>query len=218
MKNRLHLAFIVALLAAITSSRAQQQQQSSQADQTQITAPQHRPTTGREITRSTTLTFVADASAAEPSTASAVATPMQNLDPFVRKQIDDFFTTVEKHQIDIAYDQLVKGTKIAERSEEVSTLKSKTQQAISLFGDFSGHEIVGAKGVGTHLIEITCLSLGSDYPLRWRFYYYNANDTWRLIDIRVDDRLTDMFGEPQITTDQQSTTTWPRQQQQLPSP
>ncbi len=129
----------------------------------------------------------------------------------VRKQIDDFFAAIENHQIDAAYDQLTKDTKIGERSDDITTLKSKTQQAIQLFGDLQGHEIVDVKNVGAHLLRVTFLSLGKDFPLRWRFYYYRSGDAWKLIDIRVDDRLADLFGEqtaPEATP--QRPTNWPK--------
>lgn len=114
--------------------------------------------------------------------------------PF-RKQIDMFFTLIENHQIELAYDRLAKGTKIAERTADVAALKSKTVQAVQLFGDVQGHEMVDVKSVGDHLQRVTFLSLGKEFPLRWRFYYYRSGEEWKLIDIRVDDRLADLFGE-----------------------
>jgi hypothetical protein len=44
-------------------------------------------------------------------------------------------------------------------------------------------------------VSYTLLSLGKEFPLRWRFYFYKPMDTWKLIDIRVDDRLAAMFDE-----------------------
>lgn len=129
----------------------------------------------------------------------------------VRQQIDTFFFAIEKRQIDAAYEQLTKGTKIAERPEDIATLKAKTQQAVQMFGEIQGHEIVDVKNVRTHLLRVTYLSLGKDYPLRWRFYFYKGGDAWRLIDIRVDDRLADMFGEA-APAGEQRPTSWPKSQ------
>ena len=117
------------------------------------------------------------------------------VDNSVRQQVDAFFAALEDHKIDDAYNNLTKDTKIAQRSTDVATLKSKTQQAIEMFGDILGHDLVEVKSVRTHLVRVTYLSLGKDYPLRWRFYFYKSAATWRLIDIRVDDRLADIFGE-----------------------
>ncbi|MEA3189363.1 MAG: hypothetical protein QOD99_3193 [Chthoniobacter sp.] len=147
---------------------------------------------------------------AQTGSEAAVAETPAKMAISVRQQIDSFFIAIEKHQIDAAYDQLTKGTKIAERAEDIATLKSKTQQATQLFGDLLGHEMVELKNVSGHLLRATYISLGKDYPLRWRFYFYNGGDAWRLIDIRVDDRLADIFGETPSTD--QKPTNWPRSQ------
>ena len=128
------------------------------------------------------------------SDASSVST-RPKVDDSIAETIDTFFALLAKNQIDKAYERLTFGTKIAEQAKEVATLRSRTQQAIVLFGDVRGHELVQVKNVGTHLLAATYLSLGKDFPLRWRFYFYRSDGPWKLIDIRVDDRLVDMFDE-----------------------
>ncbi len=126
------------------------------------------------------------------------ATPFASgvrLDPQVQKVLDGFFDLLQLNHVDQAYDQLTRGTKIADKPEEVSQLKTKTNQAVNIYGDIVGREVVSVQNVGTHLLRATCLSLGRNYPLRWRFYFYEEEKRWRLIDIRVDDRLIDMFDE-----------------------
>lgn len=111
------------------------------------------------------------------------------------KIVDSFFAYLGKGQVDQAYDFLTNGTKIAEKPDEVAKLKSTTKDAIRIFGDISGYELIATKTAGTHLMCSTYLSLGKGYPLRWKFYFYRWDKTWRLIDIRVDDRLVDIFDE-----------------------
>ena len=111
------------------------------------------------------------------------------------KIIARFFAQLQKKEVDVAYDQLTRGTKIAERADDVRTLKSKTKEAINVFGPVLGYDSVVTKKVGTRLVSYTLLSLGKEFPLRWRFYFYKPQDTWKLIDIRVDDRLAAMFDE-----------------------
>jgi len=106
-----------------------------------------------------------------------------------------FFGLLQKNQIDPAYEGLMKGSKIAERPEELKTLKSKTKEAIEVFGPIQNYELVETKNVGTHLLRRTYLSLNKEFPLRWRFYFYLSDNLWRLIDLRVDDRVTGMFDE-----------------------
>lgn len=118
-----------------------------------------------------------------------------NLEEPVRKAIETFFDRLKQKDVNGAYDQLAKGTFIAERGEELKQLKEKTRQAVELFGEVQGFELVQVKKVGEHLVGANCLSLGKKFPLRWRFYFYRAESDWKLIDIRVDDRLALMFGE-----------------------
>jgi hypothetical protein len=110
-------------------------------------------------------------------------------------QIAAFFDSLKKGEVGKAYDELLKGSKIAEKARDVEALKSKTSEAVALFGALQGYETVETKMVGTRLGRFTCISLGEDYPLRWRFYFYRSEAAWRLLDIRVDDRLGEMMGE-----------------------
>ena len=111
------------------------------------------------------------------------------------KIIARFFSYLQRKEVDQAYDQLTRGTKIAERAEDVRTLKSKTKEAITVFGPILGYDSVLKKSVGTRLVSYTLLSLGKEFPLRWRFYFYKPEDEWQLIDLRVDDKLAGIFDE-----------------------
>jgi hypothetical protein len=111
------------------------------------------------------------------------------------KIVNRFFGYLQRKDVDTAYDQLTRNTKIAERAEDVKTLKAKTKEAISVFGAMSGYEVVSKKEVGERLVRYTIVSLGKEFPLRWRFYFYKPADSWKLIDMRVDDRLAAMFDE-----------------------
>jgi hypothetical protein len=74
-------------------------------------------------------------------------------------------------------------------------LKSKTREAIEVFGTIHGYDLVDSKAIGSRLVRATYVSLGKVFPLRWRFYFYKPDDVWRLIDLRVDDKLTGIFDE-----------------------
>ena len=113
------------------------------------------------------------------------------------KIIARFFSYLQRREVDQAYDQLTRGTKIAERAEDVKTLKSKTREAITVFGPILGYDFAAKKNVGARLVSYTIVSLGKEFPLRWRFYFYKSQETWKLIDLRVDDRLATMFDEPE---------------------
>lgn len=113
----------------------------------------------------------------------------------------EFFTAIERGQIDDAYATLTKGSKTIEKPEDLRILKQKTKEAIEVFGTIYGYELVDTVRIGSKLMRRTYLSLGEEFPLRWRFYFYEAKGRWRLIDLRVDDRLAGMFDEPTETED-----------------
>ena len=115
----------------------------------------------------------------------------------IAQMVAVFFGSLQKVEVDQAYNNLTKGSKIAEKPEELKQLKAKTQEAIEVFGAIAGYDLVEAKSVGNRLVRATYASHGKVYPLRWRFYFYRPEDVWRLIDMRVDDKLTGMFDEPE---------------------
>ena len=151
---------------------------------------------------------------AQPETAAEKPRITQAAAGDPAKQVDDFFRVLTEGRVDAAYDILLRGTKIAEMPKDVATLKAKTREAIRVYGDINGYDLVDTKGVGQHLTRITCLSLAKNLPIRWRFYFYSVDaavtrslagttgpaaistGTWKLIDIRIDDRLPDLFEEP----------------------
>ena len=107
--------------------------------------------------------------------------------------IDAFFLALKADKVDAAYDALVKGTIIADRAEDVASLKERTKHALDNYGPISGYEVVDEQIVGTVLFRRTCLSFNTDLPLRWRFYFYKSGGNWNLVDLRVDDGLVELF-------------------------
>jgi hypothetical protein len=136
------------------------------------------------------------AAAPVPSTTPASTGISSPINDVPMKMADEFFASLEKEQIDEAYANLTKGSKIFDKPGDLDVLKTKTKEAVRVFGAIQGYELIETKPVGAKLMRRTYLSLGAEYPLRWRFYFYLANNRWRLIDLRVDDRLAGMFDEP----------------------
>jgi len=128
--------------------------------------------------------------AASPTQASV---PREVADP--SEAMDAFFLALKAGQVDAAYDALVMSSIIADRREDVAGLKKRTQEALDNYGPVSGYETVDEKIVGTSLLRRTCISLNSDLPLRWRFYFYKSEGAWKLVDLRVDDGLVELFEE-----------------------
>lgn len=121
----------------------------------------------------------------------APATPVPMLNP--PQTLERFFSLLKKEKTQEAYDSLVAGTILGERKEDVVALKNKTQQALDSYGSISGFEIIDTLNAGQNLLRYTCISLNEDLPLRWRFYFYNGPKGWRLVDLRIDDGLVELF-------------------------
>ena len=109
--------------------------------------------------------------------------------------VTEFFETLGLGKVSLAYEKLTKGSMIEENEGQLSMLRTKTDEAMAEFGRIEGHELVEMEWAGTSLVRLTYLSLGEKFPLRWRFYFYKRKGLWRLVDIRVDDRLKDLFHE-----------------------
>jgi hypothetical protein len=142
----------------------------------------HKERTGR---------MVSPAGTPEPVLRTPPPVPRRATTP--SEAVDEFFLALKTGQIDTAYDSLVKGSVIADRQDDVAGLKKRTQEAFDNYGPISGYETVDEQTVGTSLLRRTCISLNLDLPLRWRFYFYKSEGSWKLVDLRVDDGLVELF-------------------------
>lgn len=109
------------------------------------------------------------------------------------EMLKNFFSGVKSGDLDSALKVLTRGSLLAHKQEDVETLKKGTQQALDKYGDVAGFEILEKKSVGDNLLRVTCLSLGEDMPLRWKFYFYKSKGAWHLLDMRVDTGIADLF-------------------------
>ncbi len=128
-----------------------------------------------------------------PASTAAPATGEKHQDPAA--VIAAFFYALKAGQVEAAYEGLVKNTIIAERKENVNELKESTKKALDSYGPVSGYEVVDTLQVGSALVRQTCISLNQDLPLRWRFYFYRSEGAWKIVDMRVDDGLVELFEE-----------------------
>jgi len=130
-------------------------------------------------------------SPASPVPASRVATGVAE----PTDAISTFFLALKAKQVDAAYDELVKNTIVVEKKEDLAGLKSSTKLALDNYGTITGFETLNLHEAGTTLRRYTCISLNEDLPLRWRFYFYRSPGGWKLVDLRVDDALAELFDE-----------------------
>jgi len=120
----------------------------------------------------------------------------------IAHSIDLFFTTLKGDPAapangpdfyEKAYDTFLEGTLLGEQKEKMSIFVSKTQEAFGLYGPLKDYEIFDNYGVGSNVLVLTYLTRHKNQPLRWRFIYYRADKTWKLINMGFDDVLLDML-------------------------
>jgi hypothetical protein len=190
--------FLVILSLALANALAQAQEKGSAAKGDKAGTPAEKPGSTPKV-----LMFKPDARAGDGlsdiGTNSGVVVQRSNAPGAVPEGptqiVATFFAALHEGKIDEGYSTLTKGSKIAEKPEELRQLKVKTREAIDVFGTINGYDFVESRAIGARLVRATYVSQGKVFPLRWRFYFYKPEAVWRLIDMRVDDKLTGIFDE-----------------------
>lgn len=106
-----------------------------------------------------------------------------------------FFDALKKDRVDEAYDTLNAEFALAGGDDQGKAIRAQTQKALDTYGPALGYEMVREEKLGTHLMRRTYVLAGAELPLRWRLYFYNPSDRWRLIDLRIDDAIATWFDD-----------------------
>jgi hypothetical protein len=110
--------------------------------------------------------------------------------------VGTFFEALKADRVDPAYDTLKAEFAMADRGDaEAQGMRTQTQKALDAYGPVLGYELVREEKLGTHLLRRTYVLIGQVLPLRWKFYFYNPEDRWLLIDLRIDDGIAEWFDE-----------------------
>ena len=96
-----------------------------------------------------------------------------------------------------AFDELTKNTTLGDNESLLAGLSDNLKLVAANFGPYIAYEPVGAKALGSDLIEFRYLYKCQNHPIVWRFTYYrprpNAADPtsvpWTLIGVRFDSNL-----------------------------
>ncbi len=198
MNRRTILAFLLVASAAVLHAQDKAATpKREKADKAAEKTPENAPEKPAETPK--VLTFRPTASNSDGSTTQGdVVQRSANANPMLdgpAQIVANFFAALREGKIDDGYAALTKDSKIAEKPEELKQLKNKTREAIAVFGTIVGFDFVESRAIGQRLVRATYISQGKVFPLRWRFYFYKPEDSWRLIDMRVDDKLTGIFDE-----------------------
>jgi len=137
-----------------------------------------------------------------PTVTSLTIQPAAERDPRTPEEVvSDFFSALQKDNVDVAYEGLSAGTTLATKGEQSRELRARTQGAMDAYGPIKGFELVKTDRVGALLERRTYVLHGEVLPLRWKFYFYKGSGDWKLVDLRVDDALIDLFDDAGVTED-----------------
>jgi hypothetical protein len=111
----------------------------------------------------------------------------------ITTKCNDFFNAIIKENYKDAFTNLLVGSTIGEKKEQITNLIDQTKRANEIYGMMKSYEYVSSDVIGQSLIRVRYLSLHSEYPMRWLFTFYKSPDKgWVTINVKFDD-VTDLF-------------------------
>ena len=105
------------------------------------------------------------------------------------EKIVSFLRSLKDKNINGAYRELLKGSIVERKKEEVELLKKKTVIALDTYGAALGHDCVSESCYGQTLAKLIYVMKFERYPITWEFMYYRAHTTWKLISMRFSDQF-----------------------------
>ena len=115
--------------------------------------------------------------------------------PELTQMCSTFFNHLRDDKVSEAYVQLLQGSKIAAKLEDVSRLQDRTSEMIQSYGTVLGYDLVNAEFVGRNLCRMTYLTRSDVAPVRWRIVFYRSSDHWRVFNLQIDDAVMEFFGK-----------------------
>jgi len=98
-----------------------------------------------------------------------------------------------KDNVRVAFTQVLTGSRLGERTENIDSFTKKTGEAIDMFGRIVDFEHYDTQQVGRRMTVVTYITWHELYPLQWRFVYYKPADEWKLIDLTFNSNVEDLI-------------------------
>lgn len=113
-----------------------------------------------------------------------------------RTRTEEFFANLMETRVNAAYDLLLAGSPIKDKSNAVQNLVDKTSQALIAYGKPMAVEFIRQQNYGDSIIRLVYILKYERAPLVWEFYFYQATpkSDWSLINLRFNDE-PDLLGE-----------------------
>ena len=104
--------------------------------------------------------------------------------------ISDFFSSIIKGDVSVAYDKLFSGSSIpADKPQAVNLLKQQTKNGLSLYGKILGYEFISEEKFGKSILRYVYILKLEKGPVVWVFYFYKPKDKWILANVTFNDQL-----------------------------
>ena len=109
-----------------------------------------------------------------------------------------FLESVSLNEMESGYAELLEGSELALRTDEIKKLVSRTREIETKYGKYRSFEQIGAKRIGTDLVMMKYLYKCEKFPVIWYFTFYRdfkradastTNNNWVVIALRFDVRL-----------------------------
>lgn len=115
-----------------------------------------------------------------------------NPPPEIAVPMDKFFKTLKAGDYANAFETFLSGSRLGEQKEKMSAMISHTEEGFGIYGSLHDYEIYDNYSIGSNVLVLTYLTRHDLQPLRWRFIYYRADKTWKVINMGYDDFLLDL--------------------------
>lgn len=106
------------------------------------------------------------------------------------KEITDKFFSIYSKNPAKAIDYGFSTNKWLDRKiDAVTDLKNKLKNLIDLCGDYYGYELLSEKTAGENIKMVTFIVRYDREPIRFTFFFYKPNGTWRLNNFSYDEDI-----------------------------
>jgi len=112
-----------------------------------------------------------------------------------------FLEGISRNEMDSAYADLLEGSELTRRTEEIQKLIARTREIETKYGKYRSFERIDAKRIGNDLVLLKYLYKCNSFPVIWYFTYYRdfkrgdastSNNNWVVIAVRFDNRLASL--------------------------
>jgi hypothetical protein len=122
---------------------------------------------------------------------SLIAAPSEE-EPY-RNMIVVFFDQLMKGEVENAFHTIISKSLIEGKPQETSYLIRQTKNALAVYGDISGYQRLTTECKTERVCLSRYMSFSKNYPMLWRFIFYQREGEWILLHISFNDSVKTFF-------------------------